>query len=651
MRTARQGATKFPGRGVRNTHRSDNCPFVGLSGKHLSSSRRHVRIVDEQQACGGIAYPLMMQDSEERYEAISIIGLTLLLGCALLLSSGCRRAGPGEETPAAGPASSATDRQEATASQTKASAGGILFHDVTGSCGIDFVHTDGSSGRRYVIEPMSAGLLLFDYDNDGWIDIYFLNGAPLPGCETVQRPTNKLFRNLGGWKFQDVTAESGTGDPGYGLGVAAADFDNDGDEDFYINNFGPNVFFRNNGDGTFTDITEQTGTATGHKMGAGVCFLDVDHDGWVDLYVGNYIDFSFDQHRDVTINGVPSYPGPGDYVAIPDTLYHNRGDGTFEDISDQAGISRWAGTTMGMVAGDFDNDGDQDIFICNDVRENFLLINDGQGHFEEVAIPRGVAYDGSGAPQASMGVDCADLNLDGWFDLFMTSYQNELVTFYRNLGEGFFEDATPVTNAGAGSYPYVTWGVVLADFDNDGDRDVYIACGHVDDNVELRDRSTSYRARNIVLMNTGRGHFVNVTDTCGDGLQVVKASRGAAAGDLDNDGRIDLVVLNSRDHPTILRNKTANNNCWLQLVLEGRESNRSAIGARVKVVAGDLVQIDEVRSGRGYQSDWGRRLHFGLGPHQQVDMVEVTWPTGKVERWKKLPANQIVRLIEGQSAR
>ena len=248
-----------------------------------------------------------------------------------------------------------------------------------------------------------------------------------------------------------------------------------------------------------------------------------------------------------------------------------------------------------------------------------------------------------------MGADCADLNRDGWLDLFMTSYQNETVTFYRNLGKALFEDATAVTGAGAGSYPYVTWGVVLADFDNDGDKDVFIACGHLDDNVELRDRSTSYRAKNIVLMNQGDGQFVNVSAQSGDGLQVAKSSRGAAGDDLDNDGRIDVVVLNSREAPTILRNETPTPYNWMELILEGRASNRSAIGARVKVVAGNLVQYDEVHSGRGYQSDWGRRLHFGLREHREAQFIEVTWPSGRIDRWSHVPANRIIKLVEGET--
>jgi len=433
-----------------------------------------------------------------------------------------------------------------------------IFHfvEVTQDAGIDFHHKDGSSGRRYVIEPMTAGLLIFDYDKDTREDIYFLNGAPLPGCSPKETPRNRLFRNLGGWKFADVTEAAGVGDPGYGLGVAAADVDNDGFEDIYVNNFGPNVFYHNNGNGTFSDATDLCGVRGGDQMGAGVCFLDADRDGWVDLYVGNYIHFSFDQHIPRVINGVPSYPGPLDYQPVPDTFYRNQGDDTFRDISDQAGIGSLAGTCMGLVAGDFDNDGDSDIFVCNDVKENFLWINDGAGHFEESAILRGVAYDAFGAPQASMGADCGDLNNDGLLDLFMTSYQNETVTFFRNLGD-CFEDATPVSGAGASSYSFVTWGVIIADFDNDGFRDVLIACGHLDDNVELRDSTTSYWAKNILLRNLGNGKFQDVTASSGPGLQVRLSSRGAAAGDLDNDGDLDIVVLNSRMPATVLRNDTA----------------------------------------------------------------------------------------------
>lgn len=523
------------------------------------------------------------------------------------------------------------------------------FVEVAAEAGIDFRHTDGSSGRRYVIEPMSAGLLIFDYDKDTREDIYFLNGAPLPGSNAEETPRNRLYRNRGDWKFVDVTDAAGVGDAGYGLGVAAADVDNDGFEDVYVNNLGPNVFYRNNGDGTFTEAAEECGIRGGDQMGAGVCFLDADRDGWVDLYVGNYIDFSFDQHIARSINGIPSYPGPLDYQPIPDTFYRNVGDGTFRDASGASGIGALSGTCMGVVAGDFDNDGDPDIFVCNDVKENYLWINDGTGRFEESAIVCGVAYDAFGAPQASMGADSGDLDNDGLADIFMTSYQNETVTFYRNLG-AFFEDATPTSGAGVSSYSYVTWGVIVADFDNDSFRDVFIACGHLDDNVELRDRTTSYWAKNILLKNLGNGKFVDVSERSGPGLQVRLSSRGAAAGDLDNDGDLDIVVLNSRMPVTVLRNDTPCRNHWLQVLLEGRSTNRSAIGARVEIVAGDLRIADEVRSGRGYQSDWGRRLHFGLGPRTMVDRIEVRWPGGNRDVLENVPGDRLIYIVEGQSA-
>jgi len=539
----------------------------------------------------------------------------------------------------------------ATASQSghaRAESSPFYFVEVTTEAGIDFRHTDGSSGRRYVIEPMSAGLLIFDYDKDTHEDVYFLNGAPLPGNHSEEIPRNRLYRNLGDWKFVDVTEAAGVGDSGYGLGVAAADVDNDGFEDVYVNNFGPNVFYRNNGDGTFSEASVACGVRGGEQMGAGVCFLDADRDGWVDLYVGNYIDFSFDQHIARSINGIPSYPGPLDYQPVPDTFYRNQGDGRFQDASETSGIGALSGTCMGVVAGDFDNDGDDDIFVCNDVKENFLWINDGTGRFEEHAVVRGVAYDAFGAPQASMGADAGDLDNDGLADIFMTSYQNETVTFYRNL-EAFFEDTTPTSGAGVSSYSHVTWGVVIADFDNDGYRDVFIACGHLDDNVELRDRTTSYWAKNILLKNLGNGKFEDVSERSGPGLQVRLSSRGAAAADLDNDGDLDIVVLNSRMPATVLRNDTPSGNHWLQVLLEGRESNRSAIGAKVEITAGDLRIWDEVRSGRGYQSDWGRRLHFGLGPRTMVDRVEVYWPSGRRDLLKNVPGDRLIYVVEGQS--
>ncbi|NUQ62618.1 MAG: CRTAC1 family protein [Pirellulales bacterium] len=527
----------------------------------------------------------------------------------------------------------------------------ILLRDVTRRTGITFRHTDGSSGRRYIVETVSAGLALFDYDQDGDIDIYFLNGAPLPGTEVDETPTNALYRNDGGWKFVDVTREANVGDPKYGLGVAAADYDNDGDQDVYVNNFGPNVLYRNNGDGTFSDTTNKAGVANGHRVGAGVSFLDIDKDGYLDLYVSNYVVFSFELHRPLTVLGIPTYRTPSDYAPDPDTLYRNQGDGTFEDVSASSGIAAHAGTGMGIVSADYDNDGDTDVFVCNDVHANFLFQNDGKGHFDEVAMISGTAFDYSGAAQGSMGVDCGDYNNDGLLDFFQTSYQGQMPALYRNLGAGMFEDVTLQARAGISAFPHVNWGTGFVDFDNDGDRDIFLACGHLMDNIELRDDTTSYLARNILLLNTGNGQFLDVSESSGDGMDVKLSSRGTGFDDLDNDGDIDVVVLNSRREPTILRNDSANDHHWLQVHLQGVHTNRDGVGSRVKVVAGDLTQIDEVHSGRGYQSHHGSRLHFGLGRRDRVDRVEVRWLGGAVEVFDEIGVDRLIKLKEGTGKR
>ncbi len=526
----------------------------------------------------------------------------------------------------------------------------ILLREVTRqTTGIDFKHTDGSSGRRYICENMTSGLALFDYDGDGRIDIYFPNGAPLPGAEADQPPKNRLYRNNGDWSFTDVTDHARVGDTGYGLGAVAGDLDNDGDQDLYVSNFGPNVLYRNNGDGTFSNTTVGAGVGNGDRFGAGVCFLDMDKDGDLDLYAANYIVFSCDMHVPYSIMGIPSYRAPQDYKPDPDTVYRNDGDGTFADVSDESGVAARAGTGMGIVCGDYDNDGDTDVFVCNDVMGNYLFENDGTGNFSEVALIVGVAYNFSGTWLSSMGVDCGDYDNDSLLDFFMTDYQGELPALYRNSGRGFFEDATLRARAGMKALPHVNWGTGFVDFDNDGDRDIFIANGHLQDNIEVRDDTAEYQARNNLLMNNGQGRFVDVSESGGDGMRVKLSSRGTGFDDLDNDGDIDVVVLNSRREPTILKNDTENDNHWLQLRLRGDRSNRDGVGARVIVTAGDLIQVDEVHAGRGYQSHSGRRLHFGLGKHKRVDRIEVRWIGGAVDILKDVAVDQLVTITEGST--
>jgi hypothetical protein len=522
----------------------------------------------------------------------------------------------------------------------------IRLIDVTGESGVTFRHTHGGSGQQYIIEFMVAGLALLDYDGDGLIDIYFLNGAPLKGTVVDVPPRNALYRNHGDWTFTDVTGSAGVGDSGYGLGVTAGDYDNDGDPDLYVNNFGPNVLYRNNGDGTFTDVTDQASAACGDKFGAGTCFLDIERDGDLDLYVANYVDFTYENNVSAMLSRYRFYSGPQDYRPVPDDLFRNNGDGTFSNVSGPSGVGSADGTGMGMICFDYDNDGDTDIFVCNDNAPNLLFQNDGLGQFIDAALLSGVAYDVSGDANGSMGVDCGDYDNDGRLDLFMTDFQAEMPVLYRNLGAGLFDDVTRRAGVGRGAFPHVNWGTGLVDFDNDGDRDIFIANGHLADNIHQIDARASYRIRNILLMNTGDHRYVDVSDGSGNGLAVMECSKGAGFDDLDNDGDIDAVVLNANARPTLLRNESETDHHWLDIRLQGVKSNRDGVGARVKVVTGDLVQVAEVHSGRGYQSHYGTRLHFGLGSRNHVDRVEIRWIGGGVDVLADLATDQLLLLTE-----
>lgn len=524
----------------------------------------------------------------------------------------------------------------------------IQLTDVTAQTGITFTHTDGGSGRRYIMETVTAGLALFDFDNDGDIDIYFLNGAPLRGAKADKPPRNALYRNDGGFHFVDVTETAGVGDTGFGLGVAVGDYDNDGDQDLYVNNFGPNVMYRNNGNGTFTDVTKQTGTADGPiGLGAGACFLDADKDGDLDLYVSRYLEFSYDRHVDNMWLGYHVYPGPEQYEPTADALYRNNGNGTFTDVSDEAGITSAKGHGMGIVCADYDNDGDTDVFVGNDSTANFLFENDGTGKFTEAGLISGFGFDLYGNRQASMGVDCGDFDNDGLLDFYQTSYQGQFALLFKNLGGGRLEDVTLTSGAGQGTQQHVTWGIGVVDFDNDGDRDIFVACGHLMDNVDEFTDVTSYKVRNLLLANNGRGKFTNVSRESGNGMLPKESSRGAAFDDLDNDGDVDCVILNSRRPPTILRNDSPTANHWLDVRLRGTQTNRDGVGAHVRVITDDLTQLDEVHSGRSYQSHYGTRLHFGLGQRTKINRVEVRWIGGGTDSVREVPVDRRVTITEG----
>ncbi len=523
------------------------------------------------------------------------------------------------------------------------------FYDDIEESGIEFVHTDGSSGRHYIVETVTAGMGVFDYDNDGDLDLYFVNGAALPGREFDTPPTNELYRNEGNNVFVNVTEEAGVGDASYGMGCVMGDYDNDGYMDIYCSNFGKDKLYRNQGDGTFTDVTEEAGLGDS-RLGAGACFGDYNADGYLDLFVANYLEFPLDQPSPCSRMGVPMYCDPSTfdmYEPYKASFYINNGDGTFTDFTEESGIGSFAGRGMGVASTDYDNDGDTDIYVANDVDLNFLYANHGDGTFEEVGLFAGIAYDRHGHEQGSMGCDFGDYNGDGWFDLIVTSYQHQQNTLYRNNQDGSFEDVTISAGVLEGSLKYVSWSTFFFDYDNDADMDLFIANGHLQDRIEEIDESTTYLEPNQLFRNNGDGSFEDVSEESGPGFEVLQSTRGGGIGDLDNDGDVDIVLSNSRARPTLLINEGPGDRHWINIKLQGVKSNRDGIGARVEVDAGGKTQVNEVRAGSGYQSHYDVRLHFGLDEAAMIDEIRVDWVGAERDTFRDVRADQFILLKEG----
>lgn len=528
---------------------------------------------------------------------------------------------------------------------------GVKFVDVTSAAGITFRHDNAASPDKYLIETMGSGAAWLDYDNDGYLDLYLVNSAATKAYTPPRPLRSALYKNNGDGTFTDITEKSGVAAEGvFGMGAAAGDYDNDGLPDLYVAGYGRSVLYHNNGNGAFTDVTEKAGVANPGKWASSAAWFDYDHDGRLDLAIANYLDFTPENNLICVEAGHRSYCHPNKYHGQSPTLYHNNGDGTFTDVSRSSKMGLKAGNGLGIVAFDFNGDGWTDVFIANDSMENFLFVNRGNSTFQESGIEAGVALSEDGKAEAGMGVDAADYDGDGLPDLFVTHLDLELNRLYRNRGDGTFEDATFGSKIGARNFRMSGFGARFTDYDNDGWPDIFIADGHVLDNVELFHAETTYAERKTVYRNV-RGMFTDVTTALGPDLLVPRVSRAAAFADFDNDGDIDVLVTNSGQPPQLLRNDGGNRNHWLELRLVGVRSNHDGIGARVKIAAGGRTQSAQSKGGMSYQASHDPRLHFGLGSAARVETVEVRWPSGAVDRLAGIAADRVVTIREGEGER
>jgi hypothetical protein len=525
--------------------------------------------------------------------------------------------------------------------------------DITQSTGIKFFHISAPD-NKYIVESMSGGVAIIDYDLDGLPDIYFTNAPTVEMALAGQKARGGLYHNNGDGAFTDVTDKAGVGDAGWAMGACVGDYNNDGWPDLYVTAFGPNTLYRNNGDGTFTDVTKQANVGD-PRWSSGCAFGDYDGDGWVDLLVANYVDFSlgdlpkFGEGPSCQYRGLAVQCGPKGLKGAGDALYHNNGDGTFTDVSKAAGVSDPNGYYgLGVVWSDLDEDGRPEAFVANDTTPNFLYRNEGRGRFSEIAYVAGAAVSENGSPQACMGIALGDYLRTGRLSLYVTNFSEEYNTLYRNEGKLTFTDVSYASGTAPSSLPYVGWGTGFFDLDNDGCLDLLVVNGHVYPQVDTRDIGTKYRQPKLLYINQGNGTFREASRDVGAALSVPRVSRGAAFGDLDNDGDIDIVVGELDGAPMILRNDGGNRNNWITLELRGARSNPLALGARVKVVTGKSSQIGEVRSGGSYLSQNDLRLHFGLGKAERVERVEIRWPSGKTEALTNLAARNFYTVKEAE---
>lgn len=537
----------------------------------------------------------------------------------------------------------------------------VFYVDIAQRAGVGFFNIFGGlKAKRYLLETTGSGAAWIDYDRDDYPDLFLVNGTRIKGFPMGKEPTNRLYRNNHDGTFSDVTIKAGLVHSGWGQGVCAGDYDNDGREDLFVTYYGRNLLYHNNGDGTFTEVGQAAGVAGAPSLwSTGCAFIDYDRDGKLDLFVANYVDQGPDFHllpqpgsgQFCQYKGIPMACGPRGLKTGRNFLYHNNGNGTFTDVSERAGIlipgDHYA---LGVLTVDYDNDGWPDLYVACDSTPSILYHNNGNGTFTDVALLTGTALSGDGETQAGMGVTAGDYDGDGFFDLAKTNFSDDTPDLYHNNGDGTFKDVT--YSVGLGHHPnYLGWGIGFVDYDNDGWPDLFMANGHLDPKIDAYHINSTYAEQNLLYHNIpnsqGNRVFIDVSRSSGPGISLVRSSRGVAFADFNNDGKVEMAINNMNDQANLLWNKGANNNHWILIRTLGTKSNRDGIGARVEVRTGSRKQIDEVRSGGSYISQSDLRLHFGLGPHTQAEEITVRWPSGMVDKIRNVPADCIVSIEEG----
>jgi hypothetical protein len=528
------------------------------------------------------------------------------------------------------------------------------FTDIAEKAGITVTSVYGGvDTKKYIIETTGTGVGIFDYDNDGWPDIFLVNGTTLEGFPKGKAPTNHLYRNNHDGTFSDVTTQAGLAASGWGQGACVGDYDNDGWEDLYVTYYGTNRLYHNS-KGVFSEVAAKAGVAgTGKEWGSGCAFVDYDRDGKVDLMVTNYVDFDLSTapapgaRPSCMWKGAPVMCGPRGLPGAKNILYRNRGNGSFEDVTLKAHIDQTNGHySLGVVAFDFDDDGWPDIYVACDSTPSILYRNNHDGTFSDVAVTAGAAFNEDGREQAGMGTSIGDFDGDGRLDIFKTNFSDDTSTLYRNNGDGTFNDATFPAGLGLNT-KYLGWGTMFFDFDNDGWPDIILVNGHVYPEVDRYHLGSSYKEPRILYHNLGNAKFADISDSAGPGITEAQSGRGLAVGDLWNDGRESVVISNMNARPSLLVNDVRSGNHWIALKTAGTKSNRDGLGAKISVKAGNRVLVDEVRSGGSYDSNSDRRVHFGLGTAAKVDFVEIRWPSGLTERFPNVAIDKIQILTEG----